>query len=104
MDPEKVRAIIERPALKSTFKVRIFHGLASFYQNFIQIFSYSCGFVYCNNTYEEGRVPKECKEKLDLKLLKKKVTKRHVLALLEFRKVFQMDCDAIETMIVTTLT
>ena len=39
-----------------------------------------------------------------MKLLKKKVSKKNVLALLEFRKVFQMDFDSIGTMIVTTLT
>jgi hypothetical protein len=39
MDPEKVKAIREWSSPRNIFEVRRFHGLASFYQNFIKSFS-----------------------------------------------------------------
>jgi len=39
MDPDKVIAIFYWPSPKSVFKVRRFHGLASFYRKFIKKFN-----------------------------------------------------------------
>ena len=39
MDLEKVKVILEWSTPRSTTKVRLFHGIASFYRNFIRNFS-----------------------------------------------------------------
>ena len=42
MDPEKVKEIVEWNPLRNIYEVIIFHGLASFYRNFIKNFSSIC--------------------------------------------------------------
>ena len=94
MDLEKVKAILEWPTPRSTTKVRSFHGLVSFYRKFIKNFSGICAPL----TYTIRGDRKEFKwtavAARSFELLKKKVTEQPVLALLDFRKVFQVDCDA----------
>ena len=94
MDPEKVKAILEWPTPRSATEVRSFHGLVSFYRKFIKNF---CGiFAPLSDTIKGNR--KEFKwttlAARSFELLKKKVIEKPVLALPNFSKVFQVDCDA----------
>ena len=94
MDPKKVKAILEWPAPRSVIEVISFHGLDSFYKNFIRGFSYICGSL--TETMRGDR--KEFKlivgENKSFNLLKEKVTEQPILALPDFNKAFHVDCDA----------
>ena len=99
MDPEKVQAILEWPTPRSATEVISFHGLASFYRKFIRNFSSICGPL--TETMRGDR--KEFKwtngAEKSFQLLKQEVTKQPILALPDFNKVFQVDCDASGTAI-----
>jgi hypothetical protein len=90
MDPGKVKAIIEWPTPRSATNVRSFHGLTSFYKNFIK--SFSNIFAPLIETMKGYR--KEFKwitgAAKSFDMLKKKVTKQLVLAFPDFNKVFQV--------------
>ena len=94
MDPEKVKAILEWPTPRNVSEVRSFHGLASFYKKFIKNFS-----AVCNAMTETMRGDKkEFKwthgADKSFETLKQKVAELPVLALPNFNKVFQVECDA----------
>ncbi len=94
MDPEKVKEILEWPTPKNVGEVRSFHGLATFYRKFINNFS-----TICNAMKETMRGDKkEFKwthgADKSFETLKQKVVELHVLALRDFNKVFQVECDA----------
>ena len=88
MDPEKVKAILEWPTLRTITEVRSFHGLVSFYRKFIKNFSEVCAPL--TDTIRGDR--KEFKwttiAMRSFELLKKKLTEQPVLKLPNFNKVF----------------
>ena len=94
MDPENIQVILDWPTPRSVFEVRSFHGLASFYRNFIRGFSQICAPII--ETIKESNQPFKWTEATDqnFKLLKKKITERLVLALPNFDKIFQVETDA----------
>ena len=92
VDEEKVKAIKEWPTPKSITEVRSFHGLASFYRWFVKNFSTlavplteivkkSVGF---KGGSEQDRAFIEFKERL---------YGAPLLALLDFSKTFEIECD-----------
>ena len=92
MDPKKVWTILEWPSPCSITKVRSFHSLDTFYRKFIHNFSSIVAPVTDCTKGREFSWAKEVEE--SFQYLKKKVTEAPVLALPDFDKVFEVDCDA----------
>ena len=94
MDPEKVKVILEWPALRSATEVRSFHGMASFYGNFIRNFSSICATLTEIMTGDRKEFNWTTGVVWSFKLMKKKVTEKPMLALSNFDKIFKVDFNA----------
>ena len=93
MDPEKVKAILEWPTPRSATEMRSFHGMVSFYGKFIKNFSGICAPLTDTISGDRKEFKWTTTVARSFELLKK-VTEQPVLALPNFSKVFQVDCDA----------
>ena len=92
IDKTKIEAIISWLIPSSIHDVRSFHGLFSFYRRFIHGFSsIMAPITECleGNEFKWSSAAQESFE-----LIKKKVTEAPCLALLDFNKVFEVECDA----------
>ena len=92
MDPSKIEAIISWPIPQSIHDVRSFHGLASFYRRFIKNFSTIAApltEVLKKEKFEWTRAAQQSFEEL-----KEIITRAPTLALPDFDKLFEVDCDA----------
>jgi hypothetical protein len=94
MDPDKVEVIKNWPSPRNVFEVKIFHGLASFYQKFIRNFSGISAAMMDTVKKRHKSFHWTTEAEKIFNLLKRKITEQPVLVLPDFQKAFQVKCDA----------
>jgi hypothetical protein len=93
VNDEKIEAIQDWPKPASIADVRSFHGLASFYRQFVKDFSSIVApMTECSKKGNEFRWSEDAENAFEL--IKEKLCIALVLALPDFAKTFKIECDA----------
>jgi len=92
VDEEKFKAIKESPTPKSITEVRSFHGLASFYRCFVKDFS-TIAVPLTKIIKKNGGFHWGSDQANAFATLKERLCSTLVLALPDFNKIFEIECD-----------
>jgi translation initiation factor IF-1 len=93
VDKAKIKAIQEWPTPTSIGHVRSFHGLASFYRRFVRDFS-SIAAPLSEITKKRSEFIWTAAQEEAFRALKDKLTQAPLLALPDFTRPFEVECDA----------